>query len=62
MAKVRLKITCNACGETFTKLIDNEKQKGSLKVVCPFCSDESKIAFEESSIKYVYRGGSKILD
>lgn len=61
MAKVRLKITCKTCGETFTKLIDKEKQKGSLRLVCPFCSKECKIVFEKSSIKYVYKGGSKIL-
>lgn len=59
MAKVRLKTICVACAESFTKLIDEESQEGSIKLLCPFCKHESKVEFVDRSIRYVYRGGSK---
>jgi DNA-directed RNA polymerase subunit RPC12/RpoP len=59
MAKVRLITVCIKCNETFTKLIDDEVTKGTVKLVCPFCGHESKVEFVDRSIKYVYKGGTK---
>ncbi len=59
MAKVRLKTVCIECSEDFTKLIDDEATNGAIKLLCPFCGYVSKVEFVDSSIKYVYRGGSK---
>ncbi len=59
MAKIRLKTECINCGELFSKLIDDKDKEGVIKLICPFCSYESKVEFADKKIKYIYRGGSK---
>ena len=47
-----MKTNCAECGEEFSFLAE---PKGVLVVVCPFCSAELKIEFEDTNEKEIYR-------